>query len=95
MARENAKLFHRGHYNILAKRFSEELDEWHMVTDKTDATEEELTLLVIQEGVVLAIRHLAEAMADRFAIDSDEFDRELWMTNCGFELGGEDDTQQH
>jgi len=74
----NRRLFHAGHYNIIAKRISTEIDEWKGVTGEVTPAEQ-----IVYPTVMFAMRNLAEALADRFAIDNDTFDRQIFLERCG------------
>lgn len=73
---KNRKLFHRGHYEVIAARFREQLSRYV----NEDGQSEEL------DGYIKAhaLRDLAEEMSARFEFDNDEHDTGLFMERCGF-----------
>lgn len=70
MEKVKQSLFHRGHYNIIAKRFREELAKYtdsHTLSGKIARN---------------AIYDLALSMARRLVKDNPEFDPLMFLDNC-------------
>ena len=71
----NRKMFHKGHYEVIAARFREQasryLDgEGYPINDDGAAK-------------AMALIELAGALADRFKFDNEEFDRNIFIERCG------------
>ena len=86
MARErdkNRKMFHKGHYEVIAARFREQVSRY-MNEDGVpmDNTDEMTTEDAYQR--VMALRDLAEELSARFEFDNDQFDSGIFMERCGF-----------
>lgn len=65
----NRKLFHRGHYEILAKQFREQLKSYSGDSDIISAC----------RGALI---DLALSMAQRFCADNEDFDPVFWLDRC-------------
>jgi len=68
--RNNKKLFHRAHYNIIAARIKPLYDG---------------AISARSLSGTRYLEKLAWDLAARFAIDNDEFDPTLFFTNCGMD----------
>lgn len=90
----NRKLFHRAHYNILAKQFREQLTPLFEAQDyyasaPEEAYQERVGNMVRVENprtqldkVMLqsqSLINLAMALANRFALDNEDFKPEVWL----------------
>jgi hypothetical protein len=78
MSRErdrNRKMFHKGHYEVIAARFREQVSRY----------QDDEAYPVDTEGAnkITALLELAEALATRFEFDNEEFDRMIFYERCG------------
>ena len=70
----NRKMFHAGHYNVIANRFREQL------TPLLEAhASEDSEIIMAARGALI---ELALALAKRFALDNDEFDPVIFLDRC-------------
>jgi hypothetical protein len=79
---KNRKMFHRGHYEVIAARFREQVSrhvtqDGQLVQDGDYGTSEHY-------GALYALRDLAEELSARFAFDNEDFDAGIFMERCGF-----------
>jgi hypothetical protein len=71
----NKKTFHRGHYEIISARFREDMSRY--VNDEGYPHNDAAAYKAA------ALTELAGNLADRFAFDNDEFDRNIFLERCG------------
>jgi hypothetical protein len=77
MSRErdrNTKKFHKGQYEIIAARFREEFSKY-VNADGQAAENDDIP-------AIQALAGLCHSLAARFEFDSDEFDREIFLSRC-------------
>lgn len=74
----NRKLFHRGHYEVVAGRFRHALEPMLSATATTD--DEYLKEYRLAQSS--AITNLAIDMALRFQADNEDFDPTVFLTRC-------------
>lgn len=81
----NRKLFHRAHYNILAKRIRLSLEPWMREDQKYDFTQarDNAEVLAIRGALVT----FAVDLARRLQADNEEFDPVLFLNNCSPNVG--------
>lgn len=73
----NRKMFHRGHWEVIAARFRHELD-YKYATYANYGTFE----IEVQRAQRNALIDLAIALGQRFALDNEEFDPLVWLDRC-------------
>ena len=77
----NRRLFNRGHYEVIAARFREEMSRY------VDDVNEGVTLKdALESGTMVQVETLSDlacALADRFEFDNSEFDRNTFLERCG------------
>lgn len=71
----NRKMFHKGHYEVIAARFREQVARYINSDGDPISNSAELKLT--------ALGDLADALANRFAFDNEEFDRKIFLERCG------------
>jgi len=76
----NRKVFHRAHYNILAKRVRIALEPWMQEGQQFDFTQarDNAEVLAIRSALVM----FAVGLAQRLQADSEEFDPIMFLDNC-------------
>jgi hypothetical protein len=90
MSRErdrNRKMFHTGHFEVIAARFREQVSEYaepEAVADITYGTDSEGIADVSSAASIRALYSLAKALAERFEFDNESFDRNIFLERCGF-----------
>lgn len=72
---KNRKLFHKGHYEVLAARFREEASKY--------ADDEGYPNNSTDSFKMSALIELAASFADRFSFDNEQFDRDIFFERCG------------
>jgi len=72
----NAKKFHKGHYEIIAARFREQVSRY------TDSDGEPVTTGACHKAD--ALEELALSLSERFKFDNEEHDTAIFMERCGF-----------
>lgn len=79
----NAKKFHKGHYEIIAKQFRVALEPY-MLFDPASLQEstDPGTMAARFGGARNALVNLALSMATRFQADNEDFQPELFLTRC-------------
>lgn len=78
----NRKMFHRGHYEVIAARFREEASVYAMTPIDIDGDVVELDTRAAQ--ALRTLRNLAESLSERFAYDNEEHDKNIFLERCGF-----------
>ena len=73
----NRKLFHRQHYNIIAKRFKVSLEPY-----MSKFSDEQMGIDSEVQAIRASLVGLAIDFARRFVADNDEFDPVLFLNNC-------------
>lgn len=71
----NAKKFHRGHYEIIAGQFRQQMSRY-----LDDEGKPVNTAAVYKAD---ALEELARSMSDRFAFDNEEHDTQIFLERCG------------
>jgi hypothetical protein len=81
----NRKMFHKGHYEVIAARFREQVSRY--VNDEGEAVAafaSDATGVNCNATIAVALRDLAEELSARFAFDNEEHDSGIFMERCGF-----------
>jgi hypothetical protein len=77
----NARKFHKGHYEIIAGRFREQMsryvnDEGELVGHTGDEVRE-------NDAAVHALNELARSLSERFKFDNEDHDTSIFLERCG------------
>ncbi len=77
----NRKMFHKGHWEVIAARFREQVSEYAIPGEEAY---DEIEIGTAAAASIRALRSLAGALADRFTLDNEEFDKNIFLERCGF-----------
>jgi hypothetical protein len=74
------KMFHRGHWEVIAARFREQLEP--ILEAQANYEEKTGTLSKYFHGQSTSLVNLALSLANRFALDNYEFSAEVFLDRC-------------
>jgi len=74
-ADRNKRTFHKGHYEIIAARFREQMSRY------TDADGKPVNTAACYKAD--ALEELARSLSDRFKFDNEEHDTAIFLERCG------------
>src|SRR5215472_5224384 len=80
---ENRKIFHRGHYEVIAARFREALTPYvEIETYEEPGSEAAMKEIVAKSAAKFALTNLALELARRFQFDNEDFLPEVFLNRC-------------